>query len=98
MLSRFTNKTNKIIMKRSIFIKNKDFKPCISCVHFIEDISNYPYDAPANNEKYGKCKLFGELNLVTGSGQHDYAVWCRQDASKCGPTGKHHTTLTTSLK
>ena len=90
MLFRFTNNANKI-MKRTIFIKNKDFKSCASCIHFIEDTSNYPYDPPANNEKNGKCKLFGEQNLVTGNVHHDYAVWCRQDVSKCGVGGKHYT-------
>jgi hypothetical protein len=78
-------------MKRTIFfIKNKDFKPCVSCIHFIEDTSNYPYDLSANNEKYGKCKLFGEHNLISGNVKHDYAIWCRQNVNKCGIEGKHY--------
>ena len=90
MLLRFTNNANKIMKRTIFFIKNKDFKPCVSCVHFIEDTSNYPYDPPANNEKYGKCKLFGEQNLISGNVHHEYAVWCRQDVNKCGIEGKHY--------
>jgi len=90
MFSLFTNNTNKI-MKRTIFIKNKDLKSCASCIHFLEDVSNYPYDGPSNNEKYGKCKMFGTQNVVSGSINLEYAVWCRQDVSKCGIDGKYHT-------
>ena len=86
---RLIKKTH-LINKRTLFIKNKNFKSCESCIHFIEDVTNYPYDGPANNEKYGKCKMFGEQSLVSGSVVNDYAVWCRQDASKCGTEGKHY--------
>lgn len=78
------------IVKRTLFIKNKDIKPCSSCIHFIEHTPNYPYEDSPNDEKYGKCKMFGEQNLVSGQVHHDYAVWCRQDNNKCGIIGKHY--------
>jgi len=79
------------LIKRHLFIKNKNVKSCKTCLHFIEDKSNYPYDPPSNNEKYGKCKIFGEQNLVSGEIHPEYAVWCRHDNTKCGKEGTYHT-------
>ncbi len=79
------------IIKRHIFIKNINFNLCKTCIYFMEDRTNYPYNPVPNNEKYGKCKLFGEQNLVSGEIQHDYAVWCRQDNTKCGKDGNYYT-------
>lgn len=82
--------------RRNIFIKNKDFKSCTGCAHFLEHSTNYPYDSLPNDEKYekyGKCKMFGEQNLVSGNVEYDYATWCRQDKYKCGIHGKYFTPL-----
>ena len=66
------------------FIRNKELPICSKCVHFIEHTNNYPYDPIPSNEKYGKCKKFGEINMITGSIEHDLASDCRLDNSKCG--------------
>jgi hypothetical protein len=75
------------IIKRTLFIKNANLNTCKNCVYFIKD-TPFEYGAP-NDEKYGKCKMFGEKNLITGIVQHDYAVWCRQNNAKCGQDGKY---------
>ena len=82
---------NKILAKRilSTFIKYRDLPACINCVHFIEDQSNYPYDPPPSDEKYGKCKLFGKQNMVTGTINNEYASLCRIDEEKCGEKGQY---------
>jgi hypothetical protein len=84
---------NKISIRKNFltFIKHKDFPACINCVYFIEDKSNYPYDPPPSDEKYGKCRLFGSQNMVTGNINHEYAVLCRENEKKCNKNGKFFT-------
>lgn len=74
------------IIKRTLFIKNTNLKTCIKCIYFIEDTTQHLIP---NDEKYGMCKMFGEQNVITGVVRHDYAIWCRQDNSKCGQGGKY---------
>lgn len=78
------------IIKRHLFITNKGFKSCKNCIYFLEHKTNYPYDSVPNDEKYGKCKIFGEQNLVSGEIHPEYAVWCRQDNTKCGKDGNYY--------
>lgn len=73
------------------YIKNTNLPVCVNCVHFIEDTNNYPYDPPPNDSRYGKCKTFGQNNLVTGELEYDYASICRMTDTKCGETGKYFT-------
>ena len=82
---------NKLLSPRvfSSFIKYNNLPSCINCVHFIKNVSNYPYDPPSNNKDLGKCKLFGSQNLVTGEIVHTYASICRIDGNKCGEKGKY---------
>ena len=79
--------------KRSLFIKNKNSKLCINCIHFIGDKMNYPDDT-----LYGKCKMFGETNLITGEIEYDYASMCRHDNTKCGINGKYFNTIVINQK
>ena len=74
-----------------IFIRNKELPVCSSCVYFIEHTNNYPYDPPPSNEQHGRCKKFGEVNLITGSVDYDVARQCRLNASQCGTTGAEYT-------
>ena len=69
-----------------IFIRNNTLPACINCTHFIEDKTNYPYDS-APNDKYGKCKKYGEMSIITGEVEYDYARVCRKDETKCGRGG-----------
>lgn len=66
---------------------NKNFKNiCIDCKYFIKHLPNYP-NQESNNSDYGKCKLFGNLDLITGEATYNYAKSIRNDSSKCGTTG-----------
>ena len=73
------------------FIRNRELPICSNCVHFIEDINNYPYDQIPCDEQYGRCKKFGEVSLITGTIQYDLARNCRLNASKCGNSGSEYT-------
>jgi hypothetical protein len=42
------------------------------------------------NQDLGKCKLFGEKNLVSGIITYDYASVCRISENRCGINGKHY--------
>lgn len=67
------------IQKRFLFIKNANLKLCINCVNFIEE----------KNKLYGKCKKFGEQDLVTGEIDNAHASVCRMDNTKCGVSGRY---------
>lgn len=60
-------------------IKNFDNPSCKNCVNFIHD----------GSYEFGKCKLFGDKNLVTNEINNDYANRCRDSEDKCGVTGKY---------
>ena len=77
------------ISKRQLFIKNTNLKSCVKCINFIEHKTNYPYESIPDDKEYGKCKIFGEQNMVTGEIIHNYASSCRNHESLCGMNGKH---------
>jgi hypothetical protein len=70
-----------------IFIRNKCLPICANCIHFIEHTNNYPYDPLPDDRFYGKCKKYGELDLISGVINHDFAKHCRMDNTKCGKMG-----------
>jgi hypothetical protein len=70
-----------------IFIKNKNLPICSKCIYFIEHKNNYPYDSLPSDEDYGKCKKFGEVNIITGVTHYDFAKNCRSNDKKCGYIG-----------
>jgi hypothetical protein len=37
----------------------------------------------------GKCNLFGEINIISGEVEYDYASLVRMSESKCGNKGKY---------
>jgi hypothetical protein len=78
---------NRNLTTGNSFIRNKNFPTCINCLYFIEDKTNYPYDSIPNDEKYGRCKKFGEVNLITGIIDYDLASNCRLNDNKCGIIG-----------
>jgi hypothetical protein len=90
------NKINKIIylliLKTTLstkipLIRYTDYPLCLNCLYFIEHENNYPYDPLPNNKQYGRCKKFGEIDLVTGLVEYDIAKNCRNDIKKCGKSG-----------
>ncbi len=66
---------------------------CNKCIHFIEHKNNYPYDSVPDNIEYGKCKKFGNVNLVSGLIEYEYAKNCRSDSTKCGIVGSKYQPL-----
>lgn len=73
------------------FIRNQALPICSNCVHFIKHTNNYPYDPIPCDEQYGRCKMFGEMNLVTGVIDYDLASSCRYNEKKCGSIGSKYT-------
>jgi len=73
------------------YIRNKELPICSNCLYFIEHKNNYPYDPIPSNERYGKCKKFGEVNMITGEIEYDLASNCRFNDSKCGKFGSEFT-------
>jgi len=69
------------------FIRNINLPVCANCIHFIEHKNNYPYDPVPNDQQYGKCKKFGEIDFITGVIKYDFANICRYDDTKCGDKG-----------
>jgi hypothetical protein len=43
-----------------------------------------------DNSDYGECKMFGEVDLITGNVQYDYAKDCRNNIRKCGINGSKY--------
>ena len=82
---------NRTLSTHKIFIRNKALPICSNCVHFIEHTNNYPYDPIPSNERYGKCKKFGEVNMITGVIEYDLASTCRINDNKCGIFGSEFT-------
>jgi len=88
---------NKKIPIEKNFIRNKALPICVKCLHFIEYKNNYPYDPIPRNEQYGRCKKFGEVNMITGVIEYDLASNCRLNDSKCGKFGSEFTEKIESL-
>ena len=74
----------------STFIRNKKLPICSKCVHFIEHKNNYPYDPIPSDKLYGRCNQFGEVDLVTGLIEYDFASICRNNDNKCGKFASHY--------
>jgi hypothetical protein len=75
----------------NFFIRNKELPICSECLHFIEHTNNYPYDPIPSNAQYGRCKKFGEKNLITGAFEYEIAMNCRLNAKECGKFGSEFT-------
>ena len=71
------------ITSRPPVIKNLQYPICANCINFIGHTNNYPYD-PIPENIYGKCKKFGDVNIVTGDIQYDFAQMCRKDDKNAG--------------
>jgi hypothetical protein len=67
--------------------RNPNLPICLNCIHFIENTNNYPYDPIPSDKQYGRCKNFGNVELVTGLIEYDFAKNCKNDINKCGKSG-----------
>jgi len=76
-------------MQMRSFIKNTDMPSCVNCVHFIEP--KMVLESEQSIVLFGKCKLFGDKNLVTGKIDYKFASDCRHSKSGelCGVDGKY---------
>ena len=72
------------LVKRHIVIKNEHVTSCSNCIFFIKPSSLGP---PEN--LYGRCKQFGEKDIITGEVKNLYALTCRKDRNLCGFDAKH---------
>jgi len=83
----FSFATSRSFSSKRVFIRNEELPICSNCLHFIEHTNNYPYDPIPSDERYGKCRKFGEVNLISGVTEYDSARKCRTDDKKCSKTG-----------
>ena len=60
-------------------IRNLKHPACVNCLHFISD--------RPNNHVFARCKMFGEMDVITGSINYDFAKLSRESDSKCGVNG-----------
>lgn len=61
-------------------------KLCINCKYFINHFKSDPYD-PYDYSNHGKCKLFGNISLINGEIEYDYAKCVRNNKSQCSEKG-----------
>jgi hypothetical protein len=74
-------------MKRFLNTKTTLPKLCVDCKYFVGADFIWPDERP-DHSKFGKCKLFGKINLVTGDIKYEYANLVREDDKMCGKIGK----------
>lgn len=79
-----------IIKISPVFLRNKELPVCSKCVYFVEPSHNYPYDPIPRSEQEGRCKKFGEVNIVNGAIEYDLALDCRLDLNQCGKLGTEY--------
>lgn len=70
-------------------IKNLNLPTCSNCVHFIKHDTGSAYNVELHGT-FGKCKLFGRKDIITGVIDYDYASMCRSDNTQCGENGKEY--------
>ena len=75
--------------KRQMSIKNIEVKLCKNCVHFTNRTTNDDFGPLVDDISLGRCKLFGDINLVTGEMKYSLAQACRFDVAKCGIVARH---------
>lgn len=61
---------------------------CKKCINFIPEAPSFRYDDDDN--RLGRCRKFGEQNLVTGKIEYEMAITCRHNETKCGIDGIHY--------
>lgn len=61
-------------------IRNLNKPICANCIHYISDRND-------NRFVFAKCKLFGHMNIITGSIMYEYVSVSRLNEAKCGVNG-----------
>ena len=68
------------------FVKKNDLPICIHCRHLIRPDTNY---AESPDYDFAKCRMFGQIDLVTGKTRYEYASICRTTRLFCGVNGTY---------
>jgi hypothetical protein len=68
----------------------KPIKSCVNCKHFIPNPHNNVFIKNEDITTYGKCKLFYELDILTGLKKLEFAAQCRNDNNKCGEEAEYY--------
>jgi hypothetical protein len=68
----------------------KDYKLCKNCKHFLPTLLGGKYDI---GNHYGKCDLYGKINLITGEIEHEHALIARKYDDMCGINGTNFENL-----
>ena len=71
-------------------IRNIKYPNCVNCRHFIAYTNQFTLYPTHETNRYGRCKQFGEINVVTGQVNYDLACVCRDNAKKCGLEGQSY--------
>lgn len=88
MLANITNQLYSQIVKRHIVIKNEHVTSCSNCLFFIKPTLKGDYNETSFS-LYGRCKQFGEKDIITGEVEQSFALACRKDRSLCGIEARH---------
>lgn len=76
--------------KVSSFIRNANANLCVNCTHFIRHPESQFSNSQSKVENtLSRCKLFGEMNIISGELEYDYAIIVRTSDNKCGNSGKY---------
>lgn len=71
--------------KQTLLAKSPtDVKICKTCAHFVRQPGLFP------DASYGRCRLFGAIDLVTGEKELKYASIVRKYEADCGQDGRLH--------
>lgn len=79
----------------SSFIKNVNTPSCVNCVHFIKKETTFE---TGFDVRFGRCKLFGDKDAVTGEIKYNFASLCRYDDSFCKTNGIYFTPKSSGVK
>lgn len=63
------------------FIQNIDVPSCKNCKYFL------PYENDKQDYDYGKCKIYGTKNIISGIIKYEYASHVRHNEKQCGKNG-----------
>ena len=67
-------------------LKHEPIHFCMDCKYFLpdKDLDN------AHNIEFGRCKLFYDLNVLSGARKYEFASICRSNQSMCGHKAKYY--------
>lgn len=72
-------------------IRNGNMPACKNCKHYKLDFSILP------NYQFGRCKIYGNKDLITNKISYTYATTVRKNDDMCGLEGKDYDEVTNIL-